>query len=161
MEIKIERGKVISLDKLPNYSIALDGFVQGPQVDSENFKYSFDHHQGCVRFATSSACMQAWTAIMLGLDPANYTIYCNDVDADVCASIWCLKNPDRCKEPLVARLIDSMGKFDMHAGAFDINGMKRTVEWISSPQTASIKNGDYEKLSDEGLEPILESILQW
>lgn len=159
MDIVIERGKIVTLKSLPEYSIALDGFVQGPAIDSENHRYSFDHHAGCSRFSTLSACEQAWTAVMLGLDPEPYTIFCNDVDADVCAAIWCLKNPSRCKEPLVAKLIDAIGKSDRYAGAFNTNGMKKVVEWVCSPETESKKNGDYEKLSDEGLKPILESIL--
>lgn len=159
MDIVIQRGKTVTLKSLPEYSIALDGFVQGPAIDDENHRYSFDHHAGCSRFSTLSSCEQAWTAVMLGLDPLNYTIYCNDVDADVCAAIWCLKNADRCKEPLVAKLIDAIGKADRYAGAFDVNGMKKIVEWICAPETESKKNGDYEKLSDDGLKPILESIL--
>jgi hypothetical protein len=47
----------------------------------------------------------------------------------------------------------------MFAGAIEINGVKKIVEWICEPQTSSIRNGDYEKLSDEGLKPILESML--
>lgn len=159
MDIVIKRGKIATLKSLPEYSIALDGFVQGPAIDSDSHRYSFDHHAGCSRFSTLSACEQAWTAVMLGLDPEQYTIYCNDVDADVCAAIWCLKNPDRCKEPLVAKLIDAIGKADRYAGAFDTNGMKKIVEWVCAPETESKKNGDYEKLSDDGLKPILESIL--
>ena len=159
MDIKIERGKVVTLDTLPPYSIALDGFVQGPIIDSEGHKYSFDHHAGCNRFSTLSACEQAWTSIMLGLEPENYTIYANDVDADVCAAIWCLKNPHRCKEPLVIKLIDAIGKSDRYAGAFENNGMKKIVEWVCAPETNSKKSGDYEKISNEGLGPILESIL--
>jgi hypothetical protein len=77
----------------------------------------------------------------------------------VCAAIWCLKNPDRCKEPLVAKLVDAIGKGDRYAGAFDVNGMKRVVEWVCAPETDSKRNGDYEKLSNEGLLPIVESIL--
>jgi len=159
MNIVIERGKVENIKNLPDFSIALDGFVAGPHIDDENHKYSFDHHDGCSRFATISACEQAWTAIMVGLDPEPYTIYCNDVDSDVCAAVWCLKNPDRCKEPLVAKLIDAIGKSDRYAGAFEINGMKKVVEWVCAPETDSKKNGDYEKLSSEGLRSIMESIL--
>lgn len=159
MDIVIERGKRVKLKDLPKYSIGLDGLVPGPERDPENHRWSFDHHENCERDCTTSACMQAWTAIMLGLDPAPYTVYCNDVDSDVCAAIWCLKNPDRCKEPLVAKLIDAIGKSDMHASAFDVNGMRKIVEWICAPQTDSIRNGDYNKLSDEGLKTVMEAVL--
>lgn len=159
MQIIIERGKISSLKKLPEYSIALDGFVQGPQIDDECHRYSFDHHDGCSRFSTLSACEQAWTAVMLGLDPVLYSVYCNDVDTDVCAAIWCLKNPDRCKEPLVKKLIDAIGLSDRYAGAFELNGMKKIVEWICAPETDSKRNGDYEKISNDGLNSILEAVL--
>lgn len=159
MDIVIKRGLITKLEDLPSYSIALDGTVQGPKIDATNHKYSFDHHAGCLRFCTLATCMQVHHAILLGLNPDKYTVYCNDVDSDVCAAIWCLKNPERCKEPQVAKLIDAIGKGDMHGGAFDVNGMKKIVEWICAPQTDSIRYGDYEKLSDDGLKPILESIL--
>lgn len=159
MNIVIKRGAVVSFADLPNYSICVDGFVAGPAIDSENHKFSFDHHAGCIRFCTTSACMQAMDAVRLGLDPEPYTVYANDVDSDVCAAIWCLKNPSRCKEPLAEKLINAIGKGDMFAGAIDMNGMKRAVEFICSPQTSSVRSGDYEKLSDEGLMSILESML--
>lgn len=159
MNIVIERGKTVLLELLPEYSICLDGFVQGPKIDAEKHRYSFDHHSGCLRYCTSSACMQAHTAILLGLEPEQYTIYANDVDADVCAAIWCLKNPLRCNEPSAIKLINAIGLADMHGGAFEINGMRKVIEWISSPETDSKRNNDYSKLSDNGLNSILEAVL--
>lgn len=156
----VNRGKVVTLDSLPPYSIALDGFVQGPQVDPENHRFSFDHHAKCLRYCTTSACMQAWTAVLLGLEDLDkYTIYCNDVDVDVCAAVWCLKNAERCKEPLVKKLIDAIGLGDMHGGAFGYNGMSKVVEWICEPETSSKRHDDYHKISDEGLKSILEAVL--
>lgn len=158
--IVINRGKIVNLEDLPPYSIALDGFVQGPKVDPDNNRFSFDHHSNCLRYCTTSACMQAWTAVLLGLENLDkYTIYCNDVDADVCAAIWCLKNSERCKEPLVKKLIDAIGLTDMHCGAFGLNGMTKVIEWICDPETGSKRHDDYHKISDEGLQSILEAVL--
>ena len=159
MNIVIKRGDPVSLRSLPEYSITLDGFSQGPEIDEEHHRFSFDHHAKCLRHCTTAACMQARDAILAGLDPEPYTIFANDVDADVCAAIWCLKNPHRCSEPLLAQLIDAVGKADMFAGAININGMSKTVEWICEPEVSSKRNGDYEKLSDEGLRPIMEAVL--
>ena len=160
MDIVVNRGKTVRLEELPSYSIALDGFVQGPEVDPENFRFSFDHHSKCYRYCTTSACMQAWTAVCLGLDELErYTIYANDVDADVCVAVWCLKNADRCKEPLVKKLVDAVGLADMHGGAFGYNGMTKVIEWICAPETDSKRKDDYHRLSDEGLNTILEAVL--
>jgi len=150
---------VCKLKELPEYSIAVDGFVQGPEIDTDNHRYSFDHHHGCLRYCTTASCVQAWTAIMGGLDPSKYTVYVNDVDIDVCMSIWVLKNPDRCTEPLVKRLVDAIGLGDMHAGAISVNGLTKACEWVAAPQTDSLRNGDYHKLSNDGLMTVLESIL--
>ena len=156
----IKRGYVTTLDKLPSYSIALDGYVQGPVCDEDNHRWSFDHHGNCLRYCTQATCVQAWTAIMLGLEDIDrYTVYCNDIDIDVCAAIWCLKNPDRCMEPLVKKLIDAIGIGDMHGGAISCNGMTKVIEWICEPETGSRRHNDYHKISNEGLQSILEAIL--
>lgn len=161
MDVVIQRGKKVSLESLPEYSIALDGFVGGPQIDTENHRFSFDHHEGCLRYCTTSACMQAWTAVLMGLDPTAYTIYANDVDSDVCIAVWCLRNPDQCENPLVKKLVDAVGLGDMHGGGFPFpnNGMAKTVEWVSAPETDSKRNNDYNKLSDAGLYSVLEAVL--
>lgn len=161
MDIVIKRGFVTTLDQLDPYSIALDGFVSGPEVDPENHRFSFDHHGKCLRYCTLSSTAQAWTAVLSGLDPTAYTIYANDVDTDVCGAIWCLQNPDRCIDPLVKKLVDAINLGDVHGGAFPFptNGMAKTVEWIAAPETDSKRNNDYSKLSDSGLYSIMEAVL--
>lgn len=159
MDIVIKRGEVMALEDLPPFSIALDGVVQGPKIDTVNHRYSFDHHAGCLRYCTTSACMQAWTAVLLGLEADKFTVYANDVDGDVCAAIWCLKNADRCNDSRAAKLINAMGLGDMHGGAFPSNGMGKTIEWICAPETDSKRDQDYWKLSDNGLKSLLEAVL--
>lgn len=158
--IVIQRGRISLLEDLPPYSIAVDGFVQGPQIDLDNHRFSFDHHSGCLRYCTTSACHQAWVSIQTGLEDLDrYTIYANDVDIDVCAAIWCLKNPDRCKEPLVIKLINAVNIADMFAGSISMNGMTKIVEWVCSPETDSKRYNDYSKISDDGLKSILEAVM--
>lgn len=155
----LKRGKIWTLEELPDYSVALDGAVQSPQIDSKNHRFSFDHHSGCLRTFTLATCQQVYTSIALGLEPAKYKIFLNDSDIDVCLALWLLKNPERITEPLVKKIVEAVGIGDMHAGAISLNGMSKAVEWISAPQTDSIRTGDYNKLSDEGLLTVLESVL--
>lgn len=159
MKLILERGKVWKLDELPSQSIAIDGAVSGPQIDPVNKRFSFDHHAGCYRFCTQAACQQTWNSIMLGLDPSDYNIFINDADTDVCLSVWLLNNPNRCNEPLVQKLVSAVNIGDMHAGAVNLNGMHKTVEWISQPETDSKRRNDYGKISSEGLNSILEAVL--
>lgn len=160
MDVIIQRGKVVQLQDLPEYSIAIDGFVSGPAIDIDHHRFSFDHHSGVYRFCTLSACMQVATALSAGLENVDqYTVYANDADSDVCLSVWALQNPDKIHDPLAQKLINAVGLLDMHTGAIPVNGMTRTVEWVSAPETDSKRNGDYEKLSDCGLYSVMEAVL--
>lgn len=160
MNLILERGAIKNLEDLPPYSIALDGFVQGPKIDLDNHRLSLDHHSGVLRFCTQATCMQAWTLIMGGLeDLEKYTIYINDVDIDTCLSVWCLQNPDRCVEPMVEKLVSAVCKADMHCGALPLNGMEKYVEYVSGPETDSKRKQDYHKLSNEGLLSLMEAVM--
>jgi hypothetical protein len=129
-------------------------------IDSENHRYNFDHHSGCLRFATLATCQQVLTAINLGLeDLEKYTVYANDADLDVCLSYYLLKNADRCKEPQVKKLVDAVGICDAYLGAYPVNGMLKAVEFVSFPETESKKKDDYSKISNEGLATILEAVM--
>lgn len=157
--ITIERGKVWNIKDLPEFSIALDGACSGPYFDNKRHRYSFDHHSGVIRSITNATTYQVWTAIQLGLQSEKYKTYINDVDADVSVPTFLLKNPERVNEPLLKKLVEAVSLGDQFAGAIPLNGMTKVVEWISAPQTESISNGDYYKLSNDGLLTILESIL--
>ena len=161
MNIIIERGHVWKLEELPAYSIAIDGAVAGPALDTENNRYSFDHHAGCFRFCTQASCEQARTAILLGLNPEKFNLYLNDCDTDVCMTVWLLQNPDRIKEPLVIKLVNAIGIVDSHAGAICINGMTKTVEWVSSVEVDFKRDkSNYENLSNGNLRHILDATLR-
>lgn len=161
MNIVIDRGHVWKLEELPQYSIAIDGAVAGPELDTENHRYSFDHHAKCLRFCTQASCQQVLTAILLGLDPENYTLYLNDCDIDVCLSVWLLQNPERIKETLVVKLVNAIGMADAYAGAIGINGMSKTVEWISSVECDFKRDrSSYELICNGNLKYILEATLR-
>ena len=161
MEIVIQRGKTVKLDDLPRRSIAIDGFASdGPRLDPDNERFSFDHHNNCSRFATNSSCAQAYLAINLGLDPSNYKIFANDVDTDVCVSIFVLKEFERVKElPLLKKLVDAVNIGDCFGGSIPINGMGKILNYISAPEIDSKKTGDFEHLSSSGLLNILEATM--
>lgn len=160
MDIKIERGHIWKLEELPPYSIAIDGAVQGPELDTENNRYSFDHHAGCLRFCTQASCQQVQTAILLGLNPEKFTVYLNDCDTDSCLSVWLLQNFDRIKEPLVMKLVNAVGIVDAHAGAISANGMSKTVEYISSCECDFKRDSSYESITNSNLKYILEATLR-
>lgn len=161
MNIVIERGTVKELGDLPPFSIAIDGFVAGPKIDTENHRYSFDHHANCLRFCTQASCQQAQTAILLGLDPENYTLYLNDCDLDVAMSVWLLQNQERVKEPLVIKLVNAIGIADAYAGAINLNGMAKTVEWIAAVELDFKKDkGSYETICSSNLRHLLDATLR-
>lgn len=161
MNIVIDRGVVKKLEDLPPFSIAIDGFVSGPKIDTENHRFSFDHHAGCLRFCTQASCSQCLTAILLGLDPENYTLYLNDCDLDVAMSVWLLQNQSRIREPLVMKLVNAIGLADAYAGAISLNGMSKTVEWISAVELDFKKDkSSYEIICNGNLRHLLDATLR-
>ena len=127
LNINFQYGKVWSFSDLPNNSIALDGAVQGPQVDPTARRFSFDHHGGCVRLVTLSTCQQVWLALKLGLVVDDKTaVYINDLDADTVLSVWLLQKAaqDRGSEILARNdleiLVSNIGDVDSHGPIFPI-----------------------------------------
>ncbi len=119
-----QRGAQAGFDDLPSKSIALDGYVQGPQIDSAAQRYSFDHHAGCLRHVTSATCQQVFDALLLGLDPSGFNVYINDIDGDVALSVWLLANREQLKDPKarerVRALVDVVGKVDAFGPSYPI-----------------------------------------
>ena len=160
MQIIIERGKTVKLDDLPYNSVAIDGFVMGPQIDAENRRFSFDHHGGCQRFSTNCSAMQCFNAVLLGLDCDDLNIYLNDIDLDSAASVWILKNgAEKCGESLVKKMIEAINTTDSHIGGISINGYQKLLDWLAEPELLSRKIMIILKFSNDSLMSILESIL--
>ncbi len=118
MKIVIKRGKTVPFEELPDYSLALDGYVQGPAIDVKRHKYSFDHHAGCLRLVTKATCAQVLDALLLGLNPENMTIYINDIDADTVLAIWLLKHNHAVTNPRVRDLVEDVGNVDAHGPSY-------------------------------------------
>jgi hypothetical protein len=159
MNIVIERGKTIPFEELPPRSVALDGYVLGPQIDAETERYSFDHHGDCVRHATRASAEQVHDAIVLGLQPKHLTIYLNDIDLDTALAVWLLRYPERAREPLVNRLVHGAGLLDAHLGAYPLAGdLPTIVEWLSEPETRARASGTYFELDTAGLRALLDEV---
>jgi hypothetical protein len=117
-ELFVRRGLTVPFEQLPARGIALDGYVQGPAVDVEGERFSFDHHDGCVRLFTRATCAQVMDALLLGFDPSGYGIFVNDVDGDTALAVWLLRNPQRASEPQVRLLVETVGAVDAHGPAY-------------------------------------------
>lgn len=120
----LELGQVWPFESLPPRTLALDGAVQGPHVDPQTERYSFDHHGGCVRLCTTATCRQVLDAMLLGLDPSGYHVLINDVDADTVLSLWLLRSSHRwrSRENLrkVLPLVEGVGSADCHGQAYPL-----------------------------------------
>jgi hypothetical protein len=131
-QIMFALGHVVSFNELPANSIALDGYVQGPQIDPANRKFSFDHHGGCLRLVTKATCQQVREALILGLADAidgGTGVYVNDVDADTVLSVWLLLNPKRATEQKVVELVDAVGLVDAHGPLFKAHWLHGMLGW--------------------------------
>lgn len=130
LTIVFEKGNVVSFDALPENSIALDGYVQGPKIDGENRRYSFDHHSECLRLVTEATCKQVLLAIRLGLPINEETkVFVNDIDADTTLSVWLLQNPSRVWEDRVAALVEAIGLTDAHGPVMGVH----PLHWNITP----------------------------
>jgi hypothetical protein len=159
MEIVIERGRTVPFEALPPRSVALDGYVLGPQIDAEGERYSFDHHGDCVRHATRSTAEQVHDAIAMGLKPDGLSVLLNDIDLDTALAVWLLRHRERAQEPLVNRLVLYAGLLDAHCGAYPLSGdMPTIVEWLSEPETRARADGSYYQLDTAGLRTLLDEV---
>lgn len=148
MKIVIQRGKTVSFDELPDNSVALDGYVQGPAIDVSRCKYSFDHHAGCLRLVTKATCAQVLDALILGLDPESMTVYLNDIDADTVLAVWLLKHPDAVTLPRVRDLVEDVANVDAHGPSYfpyvrDSDLCQRFFKGAMEPETRCRRDGSY------------------
>lgn len=159
IQVVIERGKTLPFSRLPDRSVALDGYVLGPRIDAARERYSFDHHGGCVRHATRSTAEQVHDAIILGFDPTDFTAYVNDIDLDTALAVWLLKHPERVAEPMVNRLVRTAGLLDAFGGSYPIGGdLPKIIDWLAEPETETRANGQYYQFDTQGLSDLLEEV---
>ncbi|WP_239313705.1 MULTISPECIES: hypothetical protein [unclassified Frankia] len=141
VRVVVAPGRVVPLRELPPYSIALDGLVQGPQLDLDGRRLSFDHHGDCVRLVTSATCRQVLDALLLGLDPSAYTVYVNDIDADTALAVALLAHPAWVAPASVSApahaqrvraLVETVGSRDAHGPAYPVADPALLAEFAAS-----------------------------
>jgi hypothetical protein len=95
----------------------------------------------------------------MGLQTGGFGVYVNDVDLDTALSVWLLANPERAGERAVRQLVNAAGLLDAHSGAYPIDDeMRRTIEWLSEPETMARARGGYWSLDAGGLAELIERI---
>ncbi|MBW2426296.1 MAG: hypothetical protein JRG86_18770 [Deltaproteobacteria bacterium] len=105
ISIRIQPGATASAQEAqsaPPGTIFLDGAAQcAPFADAARRIYNLDHHEGCVRSFTLSACEQAMVLVRKGLELRNHewTVRANDADLDAVLAIWVLLNHLRLSDP--------------------------------------------------------------
>ena len=157
----------------PPYSIALDGYVNGPPAFSPMGPHAnFDHHAKVDRLSTRSTCMQVFMAVTMGLfdsfrvDGQPFAnVFVNDPDQDTCLAVWVLNNPDRCQglkiyQP-VARLLIGEDILDCTGGAYpvdpDSRGMKEQA-WIFEPYFKARLAGEIYQMDEAGMGSIIHQV---
>jgi len=139
IKIVFECGRTWRLDELPPRAIALDGAVRGPFVDVARGIYSFDHHDGCIRHVTLSTCEQVRDALLVGLDPAGFSVFVNDVDADTVLSTWLLQHPQRLRGEGSARLrrmLHRVGRVDALGPGW---GRAHPLTFLTTPSPSVVR----------------------
>ncbi len=135
-KVVIRKGATIPFGELPGDAIALDGYVQGPAIDADRRRYSFDHHGNCLRHATLSTCEMTLDALRVGLDPAGLSIYVNDLDADTTLAAWLLLTPQAAQVERVVAAVRSLGRLDALGPTAGTLQQESALRWALAPLTS-------------------------
>ncbi len=153
-------------------SVALDGIVRGgPRYDEKKLIANFDHHDGVVREATMSTCMQVYYAIKGGMmrrfaeDSEKVHVWMNDTDQDSALAFMLLDHykmfEGAASNPAVSRLLEITNRLDITAGGFPMNLNAKVVKqrnWLFAPYTELRKSGNLASASAEVLRDNLEAM---
>lgn len=158
--VLLRRGATIPFEELPERSIALDGYVQGPRMDPVGQRYSFDHHAGCIRHATLATCEMALDAVRVGLDPAGMLLCLNDLDTDSVVSTWILLRPAAAFDHGVVAAIRSLGRLDALGPAEGGPGLFPALRWALQPLLDAAMGGQDRRLDEAGYRGLLDACLE-
>ena len=160
-------------DENPPFSVALDGYVDGPPAFSPVGPHAnFDHHRLVDRLSTRSTCMQVFLAVSMGLfdtfqkdGEPNAQLFVNDPDQDTSLAVWVLRNPDQCESLTInqhlARLLLGEDILDCTAGAFPVAGenlFMRQQAWIFEPYFNVRSVGVLPTLDTEAMRAVIDSV---
>lgn len=157
----------------PPFSIALDGYVDGPPSFSRAGPHAnFDHHAKVDRLATRSTCMQVYMALTMGLfdtftqdDKPFARLFVNDPDQDTCLAVWTLRNPELCRDlevtDPIARLLLAEDILDCTAGAYPVQAGRpqmQRIAWIFDPYTDARLAGELARMGADRMREIIKEV---
>jgi membrane protease YdiL (CAAX protease family) len=145
----------------PPGAIFVDGAALGaPFADPARGVYNLDHHEGCVRAFTLSACEQAMVLLGRSLDLAgrDFTVYANDADLDAVLAIWVLLNHQRLRDPDSPARAEIMPLLRLQ-GAIDAHGFELQDLCALPPALLDETRRRMDRLRDREL--ALRSAGQW
>lgn len=174
--LQIEPRVVLSWDTFrrerPGYAIALDGFVSGPSLyDPSGPWVNLNHHEGVGRLATRATCEQALMSLQMGLlepfmvgDQPRGTLYVNDVDQDVCLSVWLFQHHLQLGSrewERVHRLVSLEGILDTTAGAYPFpldSADLREIAWVFKPYSDLFRSRYRPQLDSRAMAAVIEAV---
>ncbi len=157
----------------PAFSIAFDGYVDGPPNFSRKGPFlNLDHHKGVDRLATCSTAEQMLLCIQVGLaETFNVNgeltayIHVNDPDQDVCLAYWLLKNYDWVKtisyNHPIQELVRFAGLLDRTGGMypFDLRcRMRKQINWIFYEYTKARVQGELDDMTADQMHALIEKV---
>lgn len=168
MNVVLSIGREWAFDDLPPRAIALDGAVPGPRVDADRQTFSFDHHAGCIRLVTSATCQQVFDALLLGLEPDDFTVLLNHVDADTTLSVWLLRHHRRWRSAALLKnvrpLVQTVGAIDAHGPPYPAPHTELVTHfhrWVMAPARGIRQSPGDEARGLALLEECLERLESW
>jgi len=167
VKVVVELGKEWGFDDLLPGTIALDGAVQGPRLDPENERFSFDHHAECIRLVTTATCQQVFDALLLGLDPTGMTILINDLDGDTVLSAWLLGRHQTWRDPQqrerVRPLVSNLALADAHGPAYPLPDprLARHFHLVILEPLRQARNASFPRGPGRVLDELFDSMDDW
>lgn len=112
-----------TIEELPKKSIAIDGIVEGSNIDAYNYRFSFDHHyKNIPRHSQASSVKQILDALMVGWKPptrdGKIWVFFSDVDLDCISAIFLLILGQEKINRRVVEWIDVVNAVDIFGPAY-------------------------------------------